>query len=116
MEVRENKGSTSIRQWEIHHDTQAPGSQNGQQDMTESEEERPLVIDLEDEESDLFTEDSEVTRMRKKVITDLTIEGWNSYKCKVCSFTTPLHVRLRNHISNRHFNGPICICKICGLK
>ena len=51
-----------------------------------------------------------------KVIPDITIEGWNSYKCRVCSFTSPLHVRLRAHISNRHFNGPVCICKICGLQ
>ena len=116
MEVRENEGSTAVRQWETHQDTHTSGSQGEQQEMAESDEERPLVIDLEDEDSDLFAEDSEVTEMRKKVIADLTIEGWNSYKCRVCSFTSPLHVQLRAHISNRHFNGPVCICKICGLQ
>ena len=61
--------------------------------MVDTDEERPLVIDLEDD-TDLFAEDSEVTELRKKVIADLTIEGWNSYKCRVYSFTSPLHVRI----------------------
>merc|ERR1712089_13018 len=85
-------------------------------DVTESEEEGPLIIDLDDEESDLFSEDEEVTEMRKKVITELTFEEWNLYSCKVCSFSSPTHVRLRNHISNKHFNSPVCICKLCGLE
>ena len=83
--------------------------------MVHTDEERPLIIDLEDN-TDLFTEDSEVVKLWKKVIAELTIEGMNSYKCKVCSFESTHHVQLRAHISNRHFNGPTCPCKICGLQ
>ena len=83
--------------------------------MVDTDEERPLIIDLE-ENTDPFTEESEVTELRKKVIADLIIKGMNSYKCRICSFESTQHVRLRAHISNRHFNGPTCICKICGLQ
>ena len=111
MEITENEGLTSSRQWETHQEIQTSGNLDEQQDMVDSDEEWPLVIKQEEEDSDLFAEDSEVTKLWKKVIADLSIEGLNSYKCRICSFESPLHVWLRAHISNRHFNGPVASVK-----
>ena len=92
MEITENEGLTSSRQWETHQEIQTSGNLDEQQDMVDSDEEWPLVIKQEEEDSDLFAEDSEVTKLWKKVIADLSIEGLNSYKCRICSFESPLHV------------------------
>ena len=53
MEVRENEGSTASRQWETHQDIQTSGNRDEQQDVVDTDEEQPLVIDLEDD-TDLF--------------------------------------------------------------
>ena len=54
-EVKENEGSRPAREWETHNDTKTYGNQDRQYDVTESEEEGPLIIDLDDKESDLFS-------------------------------------------------------------
>ena len=73
MEITENEGSTASRQWETYQDIQTSENRDEQQDVVDTDEERPLVIDLEDE-TDLFAEDSEVTELQKKVIADLSME------------------------------------------
>ena len=82
--------------------------------MADTNEEQPLIINLEDDTS-LFTEDSEVVKLRKMVIAELSVKEMDIYKCKACDYQSRYQVRLRAHISNRHFNGPACPCKICGL-
>ena len=77
----------------------------------DTHEEQPLIINLEDD-TGLFTEDSEVVKLRKMVIAEVSAEEMDVYKCKACDYQTKYQVRLRSHISNRHFNGPACPCKI----
>ena len=115
MEVTMNEGRTASRSWDTCQDLQTPWNQDEHQDMADTNEEQPLIIDLEDD-TGLFTEDSEVVKQRKKVRADLSKEEMNAYKFKACDYESTHQVRLRAHISNRHFNGPACPCKICGLQ
>ena len=61
MEVIMNKGQTASRSWETCQDLQTPSNQDEYQDPADTNEEQPLIIDLEDD-TDLFTEDSEVVK------------------------------------------------------
>ena len=53
-------------------------------------------------EVDLYVEDEEVKRMRNILVSDLTIEEKESYRCRECNFQSKHFGRVKKHISNRH--------------
>ena len=85
MEVMMNEGRTASRSWETCQDLQTPCNQDEYQDPADTNEEQPLIIDLEDN-TGLLTEDSEVIELRKKVVAELSIEEMNIYKCKAYDY------------------------------
>ena len=54
--------------------------------------------------------------MKNIVISDLTIEETNSYRCRKCNFQSKHFARVKKHISNRHYVGPAVECKLCGFQ
>ena len=66
-------------------------------------------------EVDLYVEDEEVKRRRNILVSDLTIEEKESYRCRECNFQSKHFGRIRKHISNKHYCGPLVKCKLCGF-
>ena len=66
----------------------------------------------------LVSEDylKEVERIKERVVQDLVVFTKDKeWKCKECEiiFISPL--RVRKHIIAKHFSGPMCCCKYCGI-
>ena len=65
---------------------------------------------------DLYEEDEETKRTKQFLVSDLTIEDEEGFKCRACPFQAPQFGRIRKHIHNIHFSGPLARCKICGFE
>ena len=65
------------------------------------------------DEVDLYEEDEEVKRTKRILVSDLTIEEKESYRCRASHFQSKHFGRIRKHISNKHYFGPLVKCKLC---
>ena len=70
------------------------------------------------DDSYLVSEDylKEVEKIKEQVVQDLMVftkeEEW---RCKECEIVFVSPIRVRQHIIARHFSGPMCRCKYCGI-
>ena len=67
------------------------------------------------DEVDLYKEDEEVKRTKRILVSDLIIEEKESYRCCACNFQSKHFGRIRKHILNKHYCGPLVKCKLCGF-
>ena len=65
---------------------------------------------------DPYEEDEETERTKRILVSDLTIEDEEGFKCRACPFQATQFGRIRKHIHNIYFSGPVAKCKDCGFK
>ena len=83
-----------------------------QQGSPDDEEDKELIIDLV-ENMETMNEESEINRIKNKVISELIKEEMGVWTCKACEYKHKLPNRVHYHIENSHFNGPPCPCEFC---
>ena len=57
--------------------------------------------------------EAEVTRIKNEVVASLIQYDGTLWSCKACLHQCSVPHRMRDHILNRHFNGPLEKCPYC---
>ena len=57
--------------------------------------------------------EEEVTRIKNQVVSSLIQFDRGIWSCKACLYECSVPNRIRDHILNHHFNGPLSKCEFC---
>ena len=60
--------------------------------------------------------EAEVTRIKNQVVASLIQYDGALWSCKACLYECSVPHRIKEHILNRHFNGPLAPCPYCVLQ
>ena len=77
------------------------------EEVDEKAVEQATNADSVPEEADI---EAEVSRIKNQVVASLIQYDGALWSCKACLYECSLPQRIREHILNRHFNGPLAQC------